>query len=108
MANIFTDEEWDNGEFSTLLKKHEVRVTCFPRAWDFGREINCEWSVIDFPPDDLRALPDEPGVYVFVVEPNLFGLSPASTVFYVGKAKRLRERIRAYINELNLSPRRTR
>lgn len=108
MANIFTDEEWDNGDFSTLLKKHEVSVTCFPRAWEIGRNINCDWSVIDFPPGDLDTVPDEPGVYVFVVEPSLFGVLPVNTVFYVGKATKLRERIRSYIRELGLTPRRTR
>jgi hypothetical protein len=107
MANIFSDEEWDSGESATLLKRHEVCVTCFPRAWETGRHVSRQWCVSDFPPADLQKIPDQPGVYVFVVEPNLFGLWPVNTVFYVGKATKLRDRIRKYIGELNLTPRRT-
>jgi len=107
MANIFSDKEWDNGEPAALLKRHEVCITCFPRAWEAGRHISLEWNVSDFPPSDVKTIPDQPGVYVFVVEPNLFGVLPVNTVFYVGKATELRDRIRKYIGELNLTPRTT-
>jgi excinuclease UvrABC nuclease subunit len=41
------------------------------------------------------------GVYAFVVEPNLFSLTSANGLFYVGKATNLYQRIGAYSGELS-------
>lgn len=60
-----------------------------------------KWIEIDFPPANLSVLPKSPGVYVFFLHPDLFGLARPSALMYVGKATSLRSRISAYLGEID-------
>jgi hypothetical protein len=74
------------------------------RQWAKAPARNLVWTGVEFPPDKAarRGLPKDAGVYVFVAEPGLFCLSQTSTLLYIGKAKAIRSRIRAYIGELKI------
>lgn len=74
------------------------------RQWAKAPPTPLTWISVPFPPDKAtrRSLPNDSGVYVFVAEPNLFSLPQASTLLYVGKAKQIKSRIRAYIGELKI------
>jgi hypothetical protein len=74
------------------------------RQWGKAPPRHLTWIPIPFPPDKAtrRSLPNDSGVYVFVAEPTLFSLPQTSTLLYVGKAKQIRSRIRAYIGELKI------
>ena len=61
------------------------------------------WSAMDFPPDDLTPIPRNPGVYLFFVAPDVFGLPQASGLLYVGKATSLRSRISYYLGQIDSS-----
>jgi hypothetical protein len=74
------------------------------RQWAKAPPKSLTWASLKFPPDKAtrRGLPNDAGVYVFVAEPDLFSLPQTSTLLYVGKAKKIRSRIRAYIAELKI------
>lgn len=83
-----------------FIESHKVEVMFFPQAWDNAQTLNLTWTTTDFPPVPKSIIPRASGVYVFVVEPDLFSLTPANGLFYVGKATNLYERIGAYTGEL--------
>lgn len=56
------------------------------------------WQKVPFT-DPPPALPDEPGIYMFVVAPHCGGLNDHSYIFYVGKATNLRTRYQEYLVE---------
>lgn len=74
------------------------------RQWAKAPHKPLTWISVPFPPDKVtrRNLPEDSGVYIFVAEPSLFNLPQASTLLYVGKAKKIKSRIRAYIGELKI------
>lgn len=82
----------------------EVISSLDRRQWAKAPTRALTWQSVNFPPDFItrRTLPTDSGVYVFVAEPNLFSLTQTSTLLYVGKAKHINIRIRAYISELKL------
>lgn len=80
---------------------YEVRMQYSTRAWSSTASTNHTWTEVPFPPDPRSVVPDQPGVYVFVVRPSLFGLQQSSGLLYVGKAKSLYSRIGAYMSEVN-------
>lgn len=59
------------------------------------------WQGIDFPPPDVRKIPAKPGVYIFFVQPEIFGIPQSSGLMYVGKAASLKSRISSYIGEVD-------
>lgn len=85
-------------------KIFEVISSLDRRQWAKAPARTLTWHCVSFPPDRAarRGLPDDSGVYVFVAEPSLFSLPQTSTLLYVGKAKKIRSRIRAYISELKI------
>ncbi|MDO9131881.1 MAG: hypothetical protein Q7U67_02530 [Hydrogenophaga sp.] len=82
----------------------EVESSLDRRQWAKAPARPLVWESIPFPPDltTRRGLPNNSGVYVFVAEPSLFSLPQTSTMLYVGKAKMIKSRIRAYIRELKI------
>lgn len=85
-------------------KIFEVISSLDRRQWAKAPARALTWHSVSFPPDPTtrRGLPNDSGVYVFVAEPNLFSLPQTSTLLYVGKAKKIKSRIRAYIGELKI------
>lgn len=81
-------------------KSHLVKMMFLPQAWQAARTVHLTWDVIDFPPSP-NALPDMPGVYVFVATPNIFDCDWAGGLFYIGKATSLYQRISSYIAEID-------
>lgn len=80
---------------------YEVRMQYSTRAWSVANPSNHTWTEVAFPPNPRSAIPDVPGVYVFVVRPNLFDLPQSSGLLYVGKATSLYGRVGAYMSEIN-------
>ncbi|MDP1656828.1 MAG: hypothetical protein Q8K71_15615 [Polaromonas sp.] len=85
-------------------KLFEVTSSLDRRQWAKAPTRTLTWQSVPFPPDPTtrRSLPNYSGVYAFVAEPSLFSLPQTSTLLYVGKAKQIRVRIRAYISELKI------
>jgi len=95
MPNV-TDELND----LAIEQSHRVKMIFYPTAWASATNSNHNWTITNFPPNPRNIIPHSPGVYAFVVEPELFDFSASSGLFYVGKATNLYERIGAYISEI--------
>ena len=80
---------------------YEVRMQYSTRAWSEATPSSHAWTEIAFPPNPRSSVPHQPGVYVFIVRPDLFGLIQTSGLLYVGKATDLYQRVGAYISEIN-------
>jgi hypothetical protein len=78
-----------------------VQMQYSTNAWSSAKSSSHVWNELAFPPDPRSAVPDQPGVYVFVVRPDLFNLPQTSGLLYVGKATNLYQRVGAYISEIN-------
>lgn len=83
-----------------LIESHQITMMFLPDAWNQANHQPLTWTLKDFPPRPRSAIPPQPGVYAFVVEPSLFDLTAASGLFYIGKATNLYSRIGAYIGEI--------
>lgn len=59
------------------------------------------WHYLEFPPANKMDVPKEPGVYAFVIMPDIFNLSQVSSLLYVGMTKNFYNRIGAYLGEIN-------
>lgn len=104
VPDIGPENTFDLHSMSLDGKVFEVRSSLDRRQWAKAPAKTLTWQSVSFPPDPKtrRSLPKGSGVYVFVAEPNLFSLSQTSTLLYVGKAKEIKSRIRAYIGELKI------
>jgi len=80
---------------------YEVRMQYSTKAWAAATSSNHTWTELAFPPNPRSAVPNLPGVYVFLVRPDLFSLLQTSGLLYVGKATNLYQRVGAYISEIN-------
>ena len=56
------------------------------------------WRKIKYVPRQIRTLPNEPGIYAFVVSPSVVGTPDFNYLLYIGKAERqtLKQRCRQY------------
>lgn len=79
---------------------HRVEMNFYPTAWNSVVDTPRDWEINDFPPNPKNLIPQEPGVYAFIVEPSIFSLQPANGLLYIGKATNLYQRISAYIHEI--------
>lgn len=84
-----------------MAHSHNVEMMLYPVAWKAAAAISPTWHSIPFPPKEKKVIPKKPGVYVFVVTPNVFSLEPTTALFYVGKATSLYARMGAYIGEVD-------
>ena len=83
-----------------FIKSHAVSMIFYPIAWVSAQNRSCIWEDKDFPPRQRNSIPSNPGVYAFVVTPDIFDLDSSSGLFYIGKATNLYSRIGSYISEI--------
>lgn len=84
-----------------IQKYHIIKMCFLPDAWRNAQNSHRDWTQLDFPANPRNRIPHLPGVYTFVVRPNLFNFDSSSGLFYVGKATNLYTRIGFYIGEIN-------
>lgn len=84
-----------------FVGSHFVDMLFLPTAWASAINSPHVWEKVKFPPMNRGDIPKSPGVYAFVVTPELFDFPLASGLFYVGKATCLYDRIGSYIGEQN-------
>lgn len=85
-------------------KAHEYTFCLWPRLWqqyakDYGYTFN--WQERKFLTSEADNVPDEPGLYTFVIKPSVANHPSNSYLMYVGKTKRtLRQRFKEYLKEM--------
>jgi hypothetical protein len=81
-------------------RAHEERFWLIPRYWGgYKYRRSLAWRTVRFAPHSARLLPQEPGVYVFSVQPPVSSPLPGAYVMYVGETRALRQRFRDYLAE---------
>jgi len=74
----------------------------WPKQWEKYQHLhNLIWNYIPYRQESLTTLPNEPGVYAFVIRPEIANLHDCGYLMYVGKAEKqsLRMRCRTYFAE---------
>jgi len=89
-------------QFAAKLKG-EYQFRLHPELWATP-EINAyylgrTWTSVRFVDPSPHDIPNESGIYMFVVAPHCAALADHSYIFYVGKASNLKTRYREYLLE---------
>jgi len=83
-------------------KSHIVQLILWPCRWQQCHiNLHLNWQVFEFNPQTINAIPTEPGVYAFLIQPRLASNLDASYLMYIGKTDRpLRDRYQEYLQEI--------
>ena len=102
-ANENTVTQYTDLAGSDEMMRHSHQMIMVPRLWSLfpaGPPSTLSWSVFPFNDGSRGQIPDEPGVYAFLIAPRLGGDLNVSYLMYVGETERtLRERFREYLIE---------
>ncbi len=82
-------------------KSHEHAMILWPRRWRlYDPPLQLRWKILPFSEDSLDRVPRKPGVYVFLIQPDVADVS-ASYPMYIGQTERsLRTRCQEYLREV--------
>jgi hypothetical protein len=86
-------------------KAHEHTFLLWPRLWQEYTEshgFSFDWEEHQFLSSEAGNIPNEPGLYTFVIQPNVANHPSCSYLMYLGKTKKLRRRFRDYLREKRL------
>jgi len=86
--------------------EHRWRKFCLDsRIWERQsstiQELRFTWNNVPFRRDCQDQIPEEQGVYMFVIEPNVKLHVQHSYILYIGRARNLRERFKQYFSYRN-------
>jgi len=85
------------------LRLYSHEMIMMPRLWSAlaaGSTLTLSWAVFPFKNTSRSQIPDEPGVYAFLVAPGTAGDLNVSYLMYIGETDRtLRERFAEYLRE---------
>lgn len=86
-----------------LAKRREPyrkRFMLYPPAWRaYGYRRRLHWQTIPFNEAQAPGIPDQAGVYAFLIQPAVAPVLNASYLVYVGETASLRGRFRDYLRE---------
>jgi hypothetical protein len=82
-------------------KAHLHSILLWPAAWKkFTAPHNLKWHQCTFSTRSKSTIPDQPGVYAFLIEPKFYPALGVAVLMYVGKTDRsLRMRFGEYLKE---------
>jgi hypothetical protein len=85
------------------IKAHTHRFYLWPKLWlEYIPKyaISFNWQVYSLRLDQVRRIPEKPGIYTLIIQPGIALHPHCSYLAYVGKTDRtLRERFKEYLNE---------
>jgi hypothetical protein len=102
-----------------LIKKYEKLLGPFP-PWKFCFDISgwkrypdrvyFDWELIKFEEKNKDKIPKTPGIYAFLIKPDIAGIPQNAYLLYIGKAgdkskNNLYKRFNQYLNGLKYSKR---
>ena len=61
--------------------------------------VNLQWDYVNFAKVNQDQIPDDAGVYMFIVHPQAANIKCHSIILYFGRTKSLRDRFRDYVEE---------
>ena len=83
------------------LKAHRWPLFLWPRQWsNYNRPDVFNWEIYRFQLDEVENIPNEPGIYSFVIQPEVASHPYCAYLMYIGKTKRtLQQRFKEYFQE---------
>lgn len=94
MSDIFNDRQ--------EAKSHVQDFTLWPKIWNsFKLNITLTWDERTFESSEANNIPEEPGVYTFVIKPEIASHPACAYLVYTGKAKDLKRRFKQYLEVQN-------
>ena len=84
-------------------KKFCRKFILWPKYWEnYSPPTELNWNSIHYNKNNIKKLPEEYGVYAFVVKPNIAGMIHCNYLMYIGKAEKqyLSVRCKQYLQEL--------
>jgi hypothetical protein len=108
--SAISPKDWDEPAWDdavAILKKYRVEkyILC-PQHWQGYSNIRLTWKKVQFNKAGLEKLPqDKPGLYVFIVQPNIAGHKAINFLLYIGETTKqsLRDRCTSYLFEASKS-----
>jgi len=72
-----------------------------PQQWAaYNLSDSLNWEIYPFQQDQIENIPNQPGVYSFVIQPGIASHSACSYLMYIGQTKRtLQDRFEDYFDE---------
>ena len=90
-------------EEKALIKFHIRKFLLYPQHWnDTSNQYihNLSWKKIKFEDSKISKLPNEKGIYCFIVRPKYPNFFETNYLFYIGQTARpLKKRFREYLND---------
>ena len=85
------------------LRAHTWPFSMWPQRWiSYNLPDQFNWKIYPFRRDQINNIPDQPGIYSFVVQPSIASYSYCSYLMYIGKTTRpLQKRFEEYFLEQN-------
>jgi hypothetical protein len=83
------------------MMRHSHQMVMVPRMWSsMSLGLPLSWSLFPFNNSSRSSIPNEHGVYAFLVVPNIAGNLNVSYLMYIGETERpLRQRFGEYLRE---------
>ena len=83
------------------LKAHRWTFSLWPRQWtNYNLPYLFNWKIYRFQLDEVENIPNKPGIYSFVIQPEIASHPYCAYLMYIGKTKRtLQQRFREYLRE---------
>lgn len=83
-------------------KNFEYCLPLIPSSWEYLNDLpDFQWISVRFNEDNLENIPDQPGIYSFVINPR-YTNHPHRFLGYIGSTERtLNQRYREYLKEKN-------
>lgn len=83
---------------------HEYRFLLWPKLWQEYTQshgFSFHWEGRKFIANEANNVPNEPGLYTFVIQPSIANHPSNAYLMYIGKTKRtLRQRFKEYLREM--------
>lgn len=82
---------------------HEYRFCLWPRLWrEYDRTHGYQFTWVEsrFLANGANNVPEEPGLYTFLIQPNIANHPANSYLMYIGMTKKLRNRYKDYLKEM--------
>lgn len=84
------------------LRAHTWPLTMWPRRWrSYNLPDKFNWEIHPFQTDQVNNIPNQPGIYSFVIQPSVASHSDCSYLMYIGKTvnQTLQARFEDYLRE---------
>ena len=78
---------------------HHYGFYLWPAKWEAYAAGDLSWETRRLESSERGYIPDEPGIYTFVLQPALAGHPACSYLMYVGKTHSLRTRFGQYLSQ---------